>query len=220
MAELFVIGIDLSLNHCGMVGLSKSGDLNWWRYVTDKPTYNKSDPTHSVLLRQPKMEDRTAKQIRRLVWWEDLFDTLPTAEFVGIEDYAQVRGTSNSDYQIGELGAVARLWALRTGAQLRLHEPMSVKMHTALTGAAKPEDTRDAVFSRWPETNRAWLNLPNDPSLDLCAAYGVARMVLCETQLRSGKLRLDQLHPKEVQVYNRITKANPVNLLAREFITR
>jgi Holliday junction resolvasome RuvABC endonuclease subunit len=215
-------GWDLSLNHAGFAELDEDGHLAWYQYVTDKATQVKGKL--GIRMKVEKVADKQTFNVTRLRWWADRFADvllLRRPSHVAIEDYAPA-AQSNSSYQIGELGGQARLAVMECGGPtlLRLHDPMSVKMYIAHNGLAKPEELAAAVFSRWPETEKAWGKLPKDAILDLCVAFGLSRMLFDEVAIRAGRLKLDRLHEKEVQVYNRITKANPVNLLGREFISR
>lgn len=215
----FVLGVDLSLAHAGFAYLDDLGKLEYWLAVTNKVSEAKAS---KQIIHFPaiKMDDRTAASLGRLGRWEDFFVMqLSMAKYVAIEDYA-LRAASNSSYQIGELGGLARLHFLGRGVKLRLHDPLTVKMFVVHDGAAKPEDTLSATYERWPETKEAWGHLPVSVALDLAPAFGLAKMAWTEVQLRSGKLLLSDLHEKEIQVFNRATKANPTSILSRDWICK
>ena len=208
--------MDLSLNHAGFVELAGDGKMTWHSYVCDKL---KDVRKNGKRLPLTKTKDRQQRNTDRLRWWGtymlDMIAARPPA-YVGIEDYAP-NARSNSTYQIGELGGLVRYSLLAHGVRLRFHDPLSVKMYVTQSGASTPEEVAEAVLTRWPETWH-WANLPEGPKLDLCVAYGVARMVLDEIKIRSGELQTKELSAKELQVFLRTTKANPVNILGREFI--
>ena len=225
-----ILGIDLALNHSGFVALDDDGLMPWWHFVSDKPAHAKGldedvattmPYTKEQIKRSGSDDDRESINAKRLSWWSRMLPWLvgradPT--HVGIEDYA-ISAASNSAYQIGEIGGLARVSSLNRGARLRLHDPMTIKMFAAHMGNAEPEAVAAAVRERWPET-QIWDSLASLPRIDLACAYVVARMVLVETKLRSGALTLDELeHDKERAVFNRCTQANPVSLLGREWIT-
>lgn len=218
-----VLGIDLALNHTGFVELDETGHMSWYKFVSNVAKHAKDDPKHGVLMPWDKKAagDREQLNAKRLAWWqlyltEVLHSRKPT--HVGIEDYA-IQAESNSAYQIGEVGGMARLAAFEVGANVRLIDPVTVKMFAAHNGTAAPETVDIAVRDDYPET-QIWNGLPNLPRLDLTAAYVVARMVLIETKLRAGTMQLKDLnHEKEISVFTRCTKANPVSLLGRDWIT-
>jgi Holliday junction resolvasome RuvABC endonuclease subunit len=224
MDEIRIIGIDLSLNHSGLVELDLTGDLTWWEFVSESKA---AAGRNGRGIHLPKFKgDRQQAQMERLAWWVEFLTRVFAQRrpcYVGIEDYA-FSAASNTSYQIGELGGMARLSALRSGAMLRLHDPTSVKMFGALNGAATATDLVEKVKELWgsdfsvanPPVGKG---KPNTiPGEDLAAAYAVARLVWTEVKLRAGFLRLDALHEKQIQVFNRTTKANPVNLLGREWL--
>lgn len=215
-----ILGIDLSLNHAGLVMLNDLGRVVWYQYVTDKSTRGaKRRFANAVHMNVKKTKDRQQMNAARLWWWSQhirhtLKEQIP--DYVGIEDYA-IRAQSNSAYQIGELGGLVRLSALECGAMLRTHDPLSVKMYTTLMGNAKPAEVAEHVMSRYAAPSD-WRNFKEEALFDLCVAYAVARMVLDELKVRQGHLDLRDLEDKQRQVFNRITKSYPVNLLSREFI--
>lgn len=213
-----VLGMDMALNHSGFVTLDDYHNILWWGYTTDKATHVKQNGTRMQI---PKPENKDANQFSlwRLLWWQKIIgDVIACQEpsYVGIEDYAF--STRGMPHLKGELGGVARLAAINNGAKLRLHDPTSIKMYIAHNGLAKPETVAGAVFERWPETKKAWDGETDLVKQDLAVAYAIARMVLDEIMLRMGKLQLKDFHEKEVQVWNRTTKAYPVSILGREFL--
>lgn len=219
-----ILGIDLALNHSGFVELDEvMGLMTWWHFVSDTPGHTKKQPhgSHMPHKKQGKDTDREAVNAARLAWWQLQLSWIlhsRSPKYVGVEDYA-IQAQSNSAYQIGEVGGVARLAALEVGAKLRLIDPMTVKMFSAHQGNAEPEVVAEAVRTRWPET-QVWNDLPDIVRIDLACAYVVARMVFVETKLRDGTMQLKDLeHDKERAVFTRCTKALPVSLLGRDWIT-
>ena len=217
------LGIDLALNHSGFVLLDGDGEMTWWYYVSDVSKHVPSGCDYAALMphsKGKKGEDRETVNARRLDWWSHQLPFLVThvqPTHVGIEDYA-ISAQSNSAYQIGEVGGLARLAALKAGAKVRLHDPMTVKMFGAHAGNAQPETVAAEVRERWPET-QVWDVLADVPRIDLACAYVVARMVFVETKLRDGTMKLSDLdHEKEIAVFQRATKANPISLLGRDWI--
>jgi Holliday junction resolvasome RuvABC endonuclease subunit len=221
-----VEGWDLALNHAGFVRLV-DGHLKDFVYATDKAGAADQSAVHGRRLPKWKMEDKQEESMLRLRWWEQflrrhLERTKP--DYVGIEDYALEGGAHGAHYK-GELGGVARLAALAAGAKMRLHDPGSVKLYAAHNGKAEKDEVEEAVYKRWGIEFGHFNPKPKpgkkqnrQTSEDLADAFAVARLVWMEVQLRAGRALLSQLHPKEVQVFNRVTKAYPVSLLGREWI--
>lgn len=224
-----ILGIDLSLNHSGFV-LIDAGTLKPVRaaFVTTKVKAVKSAKGRGDSLfgyfipKNFNHSDANGRDYGRLCWWFHFFesmrkDPLWRCSYVGIEDYVY-HGKSGSFYQIGELGSVARLAFRR--CRLRYHEPMTIKIFATGKGNAKPIDTENAVRKRWRVDYRKFNGTRSGqrPSEDIATAYAVARIVGVERKLRQGKLTMGDLQEREIRVFNRVTKSNPVNILARDWI--
>lgn len=184
----------------------------------------------------PLKGERLQAGIRRIDSWskflkKHLERTRP--DFVGIEDYALEGGSHGAHYK-GELGGEARLLVYRAGIRLRLHDPGSVKLYVTHHGGADKQWIENSVVERWGQDFSRYNPPPSEKkkkgkkelvvnrqtSQDLADAFGLAKLVWAEVQLRSGEILLSSLHEKEVQVFNRTTKAYPVNILGREWIWR
>ena len=222
-----VEGWDLALNHAGFVTLI-DGRLEDFVYVTDKAGAADRSAVHGRRLPKWKMADKLAASVLRLQWWEHFIRVYlkkAKPDYVGIEDYALEGGAHGAHYK-GELGGVGRLEALAAGARLRLHDPGSVKLYAAHDGSAEKAEVEEAVYKRWgiefshfnPPPPKKGKKQNRQTSEDLADAFAVARLVWAEVQLRAGRVPLSELHPKEVQVFNRVTKAYPVSLLGREWL--
>lgn len=228
-----VLGIDLAQNHAGFVELV-DGELGRCWYITDKKESFKKGKKEgrAVLLKVPK-ENKDTIDLWRLSWWRGFLPAFIVAArpmYIGLEDYAfKAKGRV---YQIGELGGIMRLELWNSGLPFRLHDPDSVKMFVAHDGHADKQMVRTAVKERWDidfdqydYTSKPNKKFPEgtritQTSEDLCDAYAVARLVWTEILLRDGTLTMKELHEKEIQAFNRVTKAYPTNILGREFIQR
>lgn len=223
---IVVLGADLSLNHGAVVELTNGALSGWW-YYTDKAAAAGASSRGARLGPWPKGMGSQEIALRRLAWverWIDKTILVPRRpEFVGIEDYA-LRAEHRA-HQIGEVGGTARLLCWFRGVKLRLHDPVSVKMFATHDGTADKVQMEESVSERWG-VDYSRLNGPpsgrgvpsRQTSEDLADAHAIAQLVWTEVQLRSGALLMSELHPKEVQVFNRVTKAHPKNLLDRDWI--
>lgn len=226
-----ILGIDLALNHMGIVLLEDAEMSNFW-YVTSIAGSAAKSKEHGFRLRLPKTKEKQVLSVSRLAWLHSfigqiLYSVQP--DYVGIEDYA-LRVEHGSHY-MGEIGGITRLLCWQQGIKVRLHDPLSVKMFVAHDGTAQKDAVERAVAERWgvnfskynpprakPTTRNPSPKQNRTTSEDLADAYSVAKMVWTEVQLRYGRVLLSQLHPKEIQVFNRVTKTYPVSLLDRDWI--
>jgi Holliday junction resolvasome RuvABC endonuclease subunit len=227
-----VQGWDLGLNHLGFVQLI-DGELDDFWYVTSAAGSAAKSKEHAFRLVIPKSKERQTKSLSRLAILENFIDktvlqpNMP--DYIGIEDYA-IRAEQGAHY-LGEIGGIARILCWFRGVKLRLHDPISVKMFTAHDGTCQKDSIERAVKVRWG-VDFSKYNQPlakptkrnPDPtqnrttSEDLADAFAIAQLVWHEVRLRDGRLMMSELHKKEVQVFNRITKTYPVNLLDRDWI--
>jgi Holliday junction resolvasome RuvABC endonuclease subunit len=149
--------------------------------------------------------------------------------YVAIEDYA-VRAEQGAHY-LGEAGGIARILCWFRGVSLRLHDPVTAKMFVAHDGTCQKDEVERCVLERWgvdfskfnqprpnPTEKKPNPKQNRTTSEDLSDAFALAQMAWTEVQIRRGELNLSDLHPKEIQVFNRVTKTYPVSLLGRDWI--
>lgn len=221
-------GLDLSLNHSALVYLDEDNDAPLdYRFLASEAkatALGKERATRWIRPdarseKKPDGLDDHEIAVRRLdfistvvnLWLDDV-----TPDYLCIEHYAY---DMTGGHQLGEIGGVIRLDVARRGIPMRYHDPQSVKMWAALSGSADKEMVVEGVGKRWGVSfDRYATSDKNKTSVeDLCDAYTLAQMIRTEWRLREGAVTLKQLHPKEIQVINRITKAMPINLLSRDF---
>jgi Holliday junction resolvasome RuvABC endonuclease subunit len=223
-------GLDLSPNHYGLITLDGLGQLVNGHYLvgTKKGAdlAKADDRFTSTLYRHPSAKqnpDSQYKDAARIATVSaDVADVIEAhgSQFLALEDYAWDAG--GREYQIGEVaGAVKRdFWEV--GLPFRLHANTAVKMFAAKNGNASKEAVMAAVEERWePELFMFCTGASKRQTEgDLCDAYVLARLCLVEYKLRKGLMQPSHLGGKEWQVFMRVTKSQPVNVLGREWITR
>lgn len=226
---IIVQGADISINHGAIVQL-RNGKLDDFWYYTDQAGSAARSKEHGFRLEVPTNAKQPDKQIRnaiRLDWvglWFDRIAMSRRPHYAGLEDYA-VRAEQGAHY-LGEVGGMARRLLWLRGVRYRLHEPGSVKMFTAHDGTAQKDLIEECVEERWGADFSEW-NQPTNKrtgkenrqtSEDLADAFAIAKMIWIEYQLRMGWRALNKLHEKELRVFNRATKAFPINVLGRDWI--
>jgi len=214
-------GWDLSLNHAGVVEFVGDEMSRYW-FITNDKKAAKHDAKNSFLITVPDGCPKDMAPYYRLNWWRGfipkfLMDTHP--DLVAIEDYAfNAKGRVIS---IGELGSIARLGVLDAGCKLRLHDPTTIKLFAARNGAADKSMMERAVDERWGVDFDS-VNVPMRKSRavseDLADAYALTKFLSTELKLRQGSMLVRDLGPEDIRCFNRVTKANPINLLDREFL--
>lgn len=218
-------GCDLSLGHGAIVQL-KNGKLDNFWFWTEKAGVAKLGKEHGSRMVMPKGLDGGTFDVLRLAWIHDFIESRVDSErpdYIAIEAYAL--GKAFRAHQIGEVGGLARLLFLKKRVPFRLYDPNSVKMYAAHDGTADKTNMRWMVQRRWKcdfdRFNPPKKGKKQDTVIaeDLSDAMALAQLVRCEAMLRSGKRALKDLaHDKERRVFLRTTKAEPVNILGRDWI--
>lgn len=247
-----IVGLDISLEHFGMVALSTAGQAFHCTYEYPTQKYVWEDKlliggTLPVSLKgflTPKKlenEGRDFHTVRRIVFSNtviqntllDLIQYRPW--YVAIEDYAIGAAFSGSTglVQIAEMTGTIKNWIYMNGGAIRTYDPSTVKLYATGKGNALKRHVIEAAVadgfnlpsSMFKEVKKIWQGKPDKeldgPGSDLCDAYTLAKMLWLELQVRSGNIEIKDLpeHIRE-RIFFRVTKGNPVNLLARDFIRK
>lgn len=234
--KIIIQGWDIALNHSGFVELTDGELTNFW-YITNVKSSADKSKEHGYRLVLPKTKERQVNSAHRLdLIIEYIKDVVLSSEgnrpdYVGVEDYALNK--HHGSHYMGEIGGLVRYLLWRRMIPYRLHDPRSVKMFATFDGSAQKDLVEEKVNERWgidfgkynqpapkPTKRKPEPVQKRGTSEDLCDAYAVAKLIWTEVQLRSGDLLLKELHPKEIQVFNRVTKTYPVSLLDRDWIVR
>lgn len=220
-----VVGIDPAQNHLALVCL-EDGELMDYAFATDTASHAKTH-VNGVYLPVERMKKAFKNDRHRLhawrlgavtgVAWDFIAKWIP--EYVAVEDYA-VRAEQGA-HQMGEVGGVLRWMLLKAGIPFRLHDPSSVKMFIAHDGTCQKDMVERMVKERWGHdfSKHNAATKSRQTSEDLADAYGLAWMCHVEVEVRAGRMKVSDLgHKKEIRVFNRTTKAQPVPLNDREWI--
>lgn len=226
--NVVVQGWDISLNHGAVVQL-RDGELDGFWFYSDKAGSVARAKAHGSRVELPtptKQPDKHIRSIIRLDWvsrWIERVALEQAPGYVALEDYAI--GADQGAHYLGEVGGQARRLMWAHGVRYRLHDPIAVKLFVAHDATAQKDLIEACVRDRWGAdfghcnaVNTGRGKVSRQTSEDLADAFGLARMAWTEYQLRKGLVHLSSLHEKEIQVFNRTTKAFPINVLGREWI--
>lgn len=240
-----IFGLDISLDHAGIVCLNEDGIVVDYCYFTTTKKMAEVDPNHSTRLsniREDESKDvfrlkRMNEYLSALIDFErKLIPSIVIPSYYSFEGYSY-RSQSTSLCQIAELTGYLKHIIFEGGGSIRIHDPLSVKLFAANKGnASKKEVSVQALphFSNFPEDliqkkiikKKGKTSLPPDqwweeydgPVTDIADAYILARMLYMELQVRKGNILLNQLDEGERRIFLRVSKAYPVNILDRSFI--
>jgi hypothetical protein len=244
-----IVGLDLSLEHFGMVILNAQGQVFHciYEYPTQKYVWEEKKLLGSspILLngfltpKKQENEGRDFHTVRRIAFSSTVIQAflLKLAQhrpwYVAIEDYALGAAFSGSTglVQIAEMTGTIKHWIYINGGTIRTYDPSTVKLYATGKGNALKRHVIEAAVAEgfnlplemFKEVKKIWQGRPDKeldgPGSDLCDAYTLAKMLWTELQVRAGNIELKDLpeHIRE-KIFFRVTKANPINLLARDFI--
>jgi Holliday junction resolvasome RuvABC endonuclease subunit len=225
LKNIVIQGQDVSLNHAAMVELT-GGEMTDFRYITDQAGDANYSP-HGTRINVDAMKKVTGKDKQRwsLMRVSEMAGHVRSwgerrPHYIGLEDYAV--GKDQGAHYIGEIGGFSRMLAWELGIPLRLHDPTTMKMFVAHDGTASKDDVEYAVAERWGVEFSEFSTgkKSRQTTEDLADAYGMAKMVWYELLLRRGIMPLRDFHEKEIRMFHRVTKAQPVCLLEREWTQR
>jgi len=138
--------------------------------------------------------------------------------YVCIEDYAYTQGV-NSVTSLAEMTGYIKASLYTNNCRLRLYDPMSLKLWTG-DGKAEKADVQKYVeqFVEFPpELTDSKVGL--DIVYDLADSFVLYQMLAYELQTRKDpSFAKKYLTEQQIRVFNRTTRAKPVNVLDRPFI--
>jgi hypothetical protein len=148
---------------------------------------------------------------------DKIFDFVSACDYVGIENYAF--NATGMVFNIGEFVGTLKQKLYREHYLMRLFEPTVIKMYATKKGNSDKIRMCDE-YDKYNDGQLDLSSLPQykSPKEDIVDAYYICKLLRLELMLRKGLIELKQLNEVEIKIFNRCTKANPVNILARGFL--
>lgn len=213
-----ILACDVAMNHTGFT-YTEGGKLK--KFGNILPRENKKRTKNGV-----KISDYSTDAYK-LVRLKDHFNRFRRLisslepDFFVIEGYSY---DSKSAYifDIGEVGGLYKLLAWERYAAIRIHDPLSIKLFFAGKARADKQDMINACeidFKKlkYPKKSKL-IKKEQEQVEDIVDSYAMNKMMYAELLLRKGIVQLHKLPEHQIMSFNRVTKAYPVNILAREFI--
>ena len=219
-----IIGLDLSLNgSAGTVlapGTGKGRNVISHFLCSEKKglckTLAKKEEVMGVLhLQKPKGRMTEPVKVARLdsvlkFLVSHINSIKPT--FVAIEDYAY--GAKGDQFHIGELTGAVKTYLWRRGIPFRMYDPKTIKKYGTGSGNADKADMLVACLKKWKQDFMDYDKVKDN----VADSFIIARLLELELDLRRGHYSLSDLTNKEREIFQRVTKTYPVNILERPFI--
>jgi len=214
---MIIAGIDPSINGSGIFRMELDDntlDVVDQHYLSF--TQVKKNETPDVIYYKKK---DFKNPIEQNIWMHGYIENfVDSCDYIAIEDYAY--NAVGNVFQIGEfVGTLKESLYLKGTIAMRLYEPTVVKMYA--TG--KGNSDKISMCDEYDKLSDGQLDLSvlpqyKSPKEDIVDAYYICKLLRLELQLRKGIVLPKDLKEHEIKIFNRCTKANPINILGRGFI--
>ena len=140
-------------------------------------------------------------------------------DYIAIEGYAM--GGMGKVFNIAEATVLTKSVIYDNGTPLRIYTPSAIKKYATGNGSAG----KVSMFNQFKKENQNYLDLSHledfkNPKEDIIDAYWIMRLLQTELKLRFGLISLKELSPKQIEVFNAVSKSNPTNILVRDFLQK
>ncbi len=219
---MYICGIDYSISAPAVVKAKldnnfKIVDLD---YISFSKTL-KQCKVDSKLLHNDKK--KFANNFERILFLKNTINEFmygsdaPT--YVSIEGYAY--GATGNVFDIAEATALTKSNVYEHGSALRIYTPSAIKKFATGKGTAKKVSMLEA-YNAYEDLkiDVDHLKLLDNPQEDIIDAFWIMKLLQTELQLRHGMIELKSLTPKQIEVFNAVSKANPSNILSTDFIKK
>jgi len=223
---VIICGLDLSINSSGITKFTLDDNLDivkkeFLAFTSVKKNLKKYDNGIVHFYHKNMFK---AQYIEKHIWMEEkIIDFIKDADFVSLEDYAM--GASKGQvFNIAEFTGCVKRKIFDLDIPLRKYDINSIKMFITNRGNSdkslilsfynKVEDSDKFIFPKdIIENEKSYAN-------DIIDSYYIAKLLQLELKIRHGLVLLKELPLKQIEMFNRTTKGNPVNILARDFILK
>jgi len=213
---MVIVGVDNSINSPGVVWFVTDDNLNIIRRNYLGFTQKKKDASDKMYYYKKKDFPNGIEQylsFRDRIYYTILDDVKCKPDYVAFEDYAFA--AHGRVFNIAEATGALKVEFYQRGIPLRLYDPGSIKKFASNFGNAdkvRMRETYDALNDG--------KKLDGPVNEDIVDAYFIADLLHKELQLRKATISLRDLTDKQIEVFNRVTKSYPENILVRPFLKR
>jgi len=172
---------------------------------------------------------------RTIMMMEHIWPFISDCEYVAVEDYGYGSGLM---YQLCEFASQIKFQAIKNGTNVRLIEPLTLKMFATNSGKAHKPEMYDAFVS---DSNSHLLDLSDLPPIpvhkkgqfsgirningitplsDIVDSFWLGILLIEELQIRKETKQLSDLVPHHSHILSRKTKANPIPIYKKDFIKK
>lgn len=215
-----IAGIDYSKNSPAVVvaELDEDLDITGFDYIGFS-TVKKVATSDNKIVYYKKADFRN--DIDGYLFMRDkILPIIEDVDYIAFEGYAF--GGTGKVFDIAEATSTTKVAIYEKEKNLRIYEPTVIKMFGHGKGNAGKVEMNDSFKKVLDEDKPNWNQLPElkSPKEDLIDAYFITKLLQTELKLRHGMVELKSLPLKHIEIFNRCTKSNPVNILSRDFLRK
>ena len=218
-----IAGLDLSKNSPGCVKLTLD---DWTLDITNVEFcgFTSVKKNESKGINFFRKDDFNFDQDQFLKLENIIFEFLEDVSHIALEDYAY--GGSGNITDLAEFCGFVKLKQYADNKKIRVYDIPSIKMFATTFGNSDKLSMYQA-FVKEQEMKPDISKMPVvakgngvSPTSDIVDAYWISRFLQLELKLRKGLVQLKDLDETKIKLFNRVTKAQPQNLLATDFIEK
>lgn len=213
---MIISGIDPSINGTGAVKFYLDDNLDITN--TDYLSFTTVKKNSNSKVKHFRKKDFTNKLEQNKFMIKHVSGFVSDSDYMSMEDYAY--SATGKVFDIAEYVGSLKLSLYNMGNKIRLIEPTVVKKYATNRGNCD----KIAMEDEYKKTDILGLKntLPEykSPKLDIIDAFFMTDFLRTELKLRLGIITIKQLSKEHIEIFNRVTKSNPVNILARDFLEK
>ncbi len=217
-----ICGIDASINGTGIVKFELDDDLE----ITKKnykafTQVKKYEEKNIVYHKKNQFKDQIVKNTWMI---NHIMDLVIDCDYVALEGYAY--GAKGLVFNIAEFTGCLKdkiyhyIHPFNQNIKMRIYDPGSIK----ILGCGKGSGDKISMGDAYVKEGEGWkldnLTQYKSPKSDIIDAWYIAKLLLLELKLRKGIIQLKDLDEAKIRIMNRVTRANPTNILDTDFISR
>jgi hypothetical protein len=228
---MIIVGLDLSKNHYALIlkdtetaqfkvcfGWDSSSKVIKWQKKFLKYNIHHINKCENNIDAGLQLADFIRSDIVRfMVGIVGKFETKEVPVIIAIEGFSYMSNPLNVATLVEITHAVKQELYIM-GCSMRIHDPLSVKLWAG-SGSYKKEDmVKSALHHITIEPD--FLQGKSNPGQDIADALFLLVMLDYEIKVRQDPTALNKLSSNQKQIFNRVSKFYPNNLLDRKFLAK
>ena len=218
---MYIVGIDYSKNAPGIVKLHLDDQLNDTNIDWLGFTQTKKNSNDHVLFHHKKQFNN---DYDKCIWIREriknfFLDDNEPPKYVAFEGYSY--NSTGKVFDIAEGTMCTKLMIYENNIPIRIYDPNSIKKFATGNGNSGKVEMID-YFKKYIGLKPNIDKLPDykSPTEDIIDSFWCVKLLQLELKLRYGLVQLNDLHLKQIEIFNRVTKSNPENILVQSFLQK